>query len=405
MPGRVPRALPPGECWALQGLYDQLFVPEAPQGAFSRIHQALASDPAVLSSHFLSITEVCRAWPGQAIEPPAVFFAVAPRWGAPDVVEVLAGLDAVRCLYRVDGAYGVCGVASGEAGAFQAQIAPQIAERTRHLLLEPLVEPTGGGLSLAPDPEAIEGPHLRRLSHPKERCLAAGILDHFTPELIQDFGAGLIALARRWVAVEAEHGPIELLYGPARGALPLVDGLLEAYRRLCPGRRIWEPALVLPPTSSFLRGVHGTGHQGHALELERLWRRGVLPCRVGYLDEIISGGMFRKHVKEFVAIGERHERPLEVHGFALADQGGRRFRGGVRYQRQALEQGWLRSLDWIGVREFVTEDRRQLLGVHYTDYALGLHLVPFTDVGGGACAERRSLHEGLLRCLDEASLG
>ena len=118
--------------------------------------------------------------------------------------------------------------------------------------------------------------------------------------------------------------------------------------------------------------------------MERLWQRGLLPGRMGYIDEIVSGGMYRRHLKDIAAV--RHERDIAdatpVHGFALADRGGSRFRAPKRFERDALDAGRLTSFDCVPVIELLTEDRRQLLGMHYTDYTLGLHTVPYLDEDG-----------------------
>ena len=63
----------------------------------------------------------------------------------------------------------------------------------------------------------------------------------------------------------------------------------------------------------------------------------------------------------------------------LADAGGTRSAVSRRTVDAMVADGRVRRFLWEGCATLITEDQRFLLGVHYTDYALGPHAVPMLD--------------------------
>lgn len=93
-----------------------------------------------------------------------------------------------------------------------------------------------------------------------------------------------------------------------------------------------------------------------------------------YVDEIVSGGMMRGHIKEMLSLKINDRLPIIAVGLADAF--------GVRSiaNRAAINEYRLnRKLDsfiWKGCKKLITEDQKFLLGIHYVDYNIGPHIVP-----------------------------
>src|SRR5262249_39685508 len=92
-----------------------------------------------------------------------------------------------------------------------------------------------------------------------------------------------------------------------------------------------------------------------------------------YVDEVISGGMMRGHVKEMMQLGVTAMLPVTV--AALADAFGTRSKANG-YLAGLAERGEIAAFVWEGCHTLISEDQKFLLGRHYTDHAFGPHVVP-----------------------------
>jgi hypothetical protein len=188
-----------------------------------------------------------------------------------------------------------------------------------------------------------------------------------------------------------------LVYAPLRGALPIWRTVAQ-----------FLPAAALdvhyPVTSSFVsyssrsgisdpRGRRASGRYANVLELERL--RPFLSGydQLVYVDEIVSGGMMRGHLKELLAA--RVHQGLEVIVVGLADRFGERSIANRGAISAWVSEGKLGAFLWEGCQELITEDQRFLLGVHYPEYDLGPHVVPVIDESFEYYEEKRLLEADL----------
>jgi len=215
-----------------------------------------------------------------------------------------------------------------------------------------------------------EGPDYLRKSHPHER----GYRDN--PAVNADYAAACDRLAARLGVALA--GARVLAYAPLRGALPI----WRALRSRLPGLSLTP---YFPVTSSFVfypeafgvrnrQGRPASGRHANRLELARL-----RPLLAGfdallYLDEIVSGGMLKGHLRDMLDLGIDRDIPIFAAG--LADARGTRSAVSRRTVDAMVADGRVRRFLWEGCDTLITEDQRFLLGVHYTDYALGPHAVP-----------------------------
>ncbi len=175
-----------------------------------------------------------------------------------------------------------------------------------------------------------------------------------------------------------------LVYLPLRGALPIWRAVQRHFQEQYEPGRLQEyhavtSSFVLYPRELGLIGKHGGpagGRYANILELQRLrdWCLGPMGFdHLLYVDEIISGGMMRGHVKEMIQLGICQRLPVTV--AALADSFGTRSKANG-FLAGLAEAGTLHAFLWEGCATLITEDQKFLLGMHYVDHAFGPHVVP-----------------------------
>lgn len=172
-----------------------------------------------------------------------------------------------------------------------------------------------------------------------------------------------------------------LVYAPLRGAYPI-------WRAISQFLDLKNVDVYYPVTSSFVffpeefnivnkRGRRASGRYNNFFELERL--RSFLKaydCLV-YVDEIVSGGMMRAHLKEMFKLGINQEVPVVAVG--LADRFGERSVSKRRSIDSYVQQRRIEGFIWEGCTELITEDQKFLLGIHYDHYDLGPHVIPLLN--------------------------
>ena len=172
-----------------------------------------------------------------------------------------------------------------------------------------------------------------------------------------------------------------LIYAPMRGALPIWRGISQFIKNI-------ETKVYYPVTSSFIFfpeefGIFGkrkrtaSGRYNNRFELER-----IRPFLIDfdyfiYVDEIVSGGMMRGHLKDFLRAGLHKQIPIITVG--LADSYGERSQVTRAIFKEMSDSGKIKSFIWAGCESLITEDQKFLLGAHYVDYQLGPHIVPLLN--------------------------
>jgi len=217
------------------------------------------------------------------------------------------------------------------------------------------------------------GRHYESRRHPHE------INYQNDPERNRSYLEGCQRLAHRIRQLLA--GARILVYAPMRGAWPIWQVTSQFLQDL-------DLHPYFPVTSSFVkypkkfdvlshRGKLASGRFTNILELTRL--RPFLHSYdvLLYMDEIISGGMMWGHLKELTGLGIH--RQIKVVTAGLADQFGERSSSNRHRITNLVQEGKLYAFLWEGCASEITEDQKFLLGVHYTDYNLGPHVVPMLD--------------------------
>lgn len=172
-----------------------------------------------------------------------------------------------------------------------------------------------------------------------------------------------------------------LIYAPLRGALPVWRGIRQFLEHI-------EATVYYPVTSSFISypkefGIFGkknkpaSGRYNNRFELKRLQPFLADFDFLFYVDEIISGGMMRGHLKEM--FGMQVNRQIPVVAIGVADAHGKRSRSNRKVFEEHAGSGRLNAFFWEGCSSLITEDQKFLLGVHYADYELGPHAVPLLN--------------------------
>jgi hypothetical protein len=170
-----------------------------------------------------------------------------------------------------------------------------------------------------------------------------------------------------------------LVYAPLRGALPIWRGISQFIKHT-------ETMIYFPVTSSFIfypeefgilgkRNKIASGRYNNRFELER-----IRPLLNGfdflfYVDEIVSGGMMQGHLKDMFRA--RIDQQIPIVAIGLADAYGKKSVSNRAVFENYVKEGKLKTFLWDGCMSLVTQDQKFLLGVHYTDYQLGPHVVPF----------------------------
>lgn len=172
-----------------------------------------------------------------------------------------------------------------------------------------------------------------------------------------------------------------LIYAPMRGALPIWRGISQFLKNI-------ETTVYYPVTSSFVSfpeefGILGkknktaSGRYNNRFELERIRPFLINYDYFIYVDEIVSGGMMRGHLKDFFRINLNKQIPIITVG--LADAFGKRSQSARAAFEEMSDSGKIKSFIWSGCESLVTEDQKFLLGAHYVDYQLGPHIVPLLN--------------------------
>lgn len=159
-----------------------------------------------------------------------------------------------------------------------------------------------------------------------------------------------------------------LIYAPARGAHPVVKTAL------------WEaqstPRVYFPVTSSFVI----RGRKNNRVEIASLKEKRPTDLqRVLYMEEVVSGGMFRGHSREIRQVLENQLSDYELRSAAMVHANGTKLDGTLKRAFEDLEQDG--EAIFAPVQNLYTLDNNVALGLHYIDYSFGPHLVPFTRPG------------------------
>lgn len=217
---------------------------------------------------------------------------------------------------------------------------------------------------------ALNYKHVRR-HHPHEQNY------HHDPARNTDFIEACKRLAKK--IYDRLHERRVLVYVPLRGALPIWRGI----RQFLPDDfkiDVYYPvtsSFVLYPLDSPIRqpgGKRASGSYTNVLELKRIRPFMRNYNILLYVDEIVSGGMMRKHVNDMISL--RIQDHIQIIAVGIADAYGGRSEQKRATLEEKVKEGTLSTFFWEGCRELITEDNKFLLGVHYRDYDLGPHAVP-----------------------------
>lgn len=222
----------------------------------------------------------------------------------------------------------------------------------------------------------LVGPHIHKRSHAHERHYV------YDPAIHESYRAAAEKLA---YAIEAAIAGSRrcLVYLPLRGALPIWRAVRRYLRDVPAGRLVEYHAVtssfVMYPAELEIRGKGGgraSGRYANILELRRLRDWCLRPMgfdHILYVDEIVSGGMLRGHVKEMIELGVTAMLPVTV--AALADAFGTRSKAFGHLGKLAAERT-LHAFVWEGCHTLISEDQKFTCGTHYVEHDLGPHVVP-----------------------------
>jgi hypothetical protein len=235
----------------------------------------------------------------------------------------------------------------------------------------------------------VQGNHFKR-NHPHER-------DYVNNTNRNDsFREACKLLASRilkdWSAARC------LVYAPLRGAFPI----WKCIRQFLDGKSF---TVYYPVTSSFIfypesfrilnsKNKIASGRYNNIFELERIRPFLEMFDILIYIDEIISGSMMWGYLKDMMRLRINEQIPIVAVG--LADAHGGRSEINRRKIGKLIEYGMLRDLYWEGCRCLITEDQKFLLGMHYTDYHLGPHVVPVLDANLSYYQEKLDFNHDIL---------
>jgi hypothetical protein len=169
-----------------------------------------------------------------------------------------------------------------------------------------------------------------------------------------------------------------LVYAPLRGSLPIWKAVKQYLNDL-------DIDTYYPVTSSFVYYPENfgildkkrrpqSGRYANVLELNRIW-----PLLSGYkylvyVDEIVSGSIMRKHIKDMLML--QLGREISIIAVGMADAFGTRAQVNINGIEGLKEAGILHAFIWEGCTSLITEDQKFLLGVHYVDNAFGPNAIP-----------------------------
>lgn len=334
-----------------------------------------------------------------------------------EVLQALSGIEEITALYTSRGVYGIAAAVSyRDERAFRQTV--NVISGIRHAALLPLSSPLPS-ISVVHDPQAITSQHYNSRNKNEREY-------QHDQAINESYADGCMALAHL-LPLAGEFDEPSMVYAPIRGAKPITDGVMEAYRRLQRARGdaidVFSPAIQYPVTSSFVSYTEGhpyqtkrgrmpaSGRTTNRLELQRLQQHHAdggadLPSCLVYIDEIISGGMMVGHVREMVDQSEGilydivRAGELAVKVCGLSHARGASFRMSNRQRLSSLQDQGLISFSYAPVQSVVTEDRRALLGLHYIKNELGPHSIPFIDEGREYRPEQKRFWGDVVKRLD-----
>ncbi|QQG38759.1 MAG: hypothetical protein HYS32_04135 [Candidatus Woesearchaeota archaeon] len=310
-----------------------------------------------------------------------------------EVSRELRRVEGIYGVYKTVGIYGIAALVSfDDEQTFRARVNKVKGIRSATLVETDVpVNP----IEVVTEPQLISARHYNTRNK-----YETGYVNR--EDVNRSYAEGCVKMARSFVGLQEMLGYASVIWAPLRGAKPIVDAMLEAYRRLQEeGYDCFVPNVQFPVTSSFVfypethpyltrKGRRpASGRASHVLELRRALEKNPEDLgNVLYADEIISGGMVLGHVREMVEAGKSRKGILQeriISGatrlsvFGLVDENGRRFRSEKKAKLLGLQGQRRLRFSEFGVDRLVTEDNRFLLGNHYLLNQLGPHVVPFVD--------------------------
>jgi len=182
--------------------------------------------------------------------------------------------------------------------------------------------------------------------------------------------------------IESKYGNSNcLVYAPLRGALPIWKAISQFLKSI-------NIVVYYPVTSSFIfypsefgilnsKNKTASARYNNRFELQRLKPFLNQFDYLIYVDEIISGSMMWGHLKDMFRLKINQQIPIITIG--LADEHGKKSEFNRKKIESLVEKKKLHSFIWKGCDSLITEDQKFLLGVHFVDYKLGPHIVPFLN--------------------------
>ncbi len=168
----------------------------------------------------------------------------------------------------------------------------------------------------------------------------------------------------------AEEFAPSIIYAPARGANPITRAML--WSGVKPTR------VYFPISSSFVK--HGRfNNLREASWLTKKFDVNSSKERVLYVEEVVSGGMMLGHLRELCATFQDSSVPIKVKSVGMVHAQGKKLDPSVERILGSLENEEMLLLR--RVQNLFTLDDNEWLGLHYLDYSLGPHLVPYLPDG------------------------
>jgi hypothetical protein len=326
----------------ITGIYDYMDVSDADLlGKVKQLHEAGAK-----TSNSLVVNETVQ----HADSAQAFIFAESKMGAQERLVDFFAGLSGqdVKGLYKTRGTHDIA--LAAEPGSLDQLCSllstnPFVRSFFAAQTEKPITIPASNG-EAGPD-----GPNYRTAL--KEYDLSEKDIAEY-------------AIACRDMAAALQAFDPTLVYSPVRGAKPMTDICLDGAGPL---------PVYYPVTASFVNG-----RKMNPFELQRLKHKHPGLCtRIAYIDELNSGGMIRGHAKEILRVFQEEIRQgdTKVKILGLANRyGGKIGKGVAKHFRRWNEQG---MMEFFPINDLLTMDRRQILGLHFLDYRMGPHAVPFVN--------------------------
>ncbi len=368
--------------------------------------QEISKIPGILSSRTLLIADEHKAEDPQRADHSAVISIDAMLGHEEDAVAQLAELSDLHAVYTTRGVYGITAFATFDDERQLKRLINQV-EHIRHAALFKTANPLQP-VDIVRKPQEIDARHYNT------RNKYEGDNYSHDTSVNESYAQGCISMAQQLNEIFTGSEIKPLVYAPLRGAKPMVDVMMDAFRRMQDGPiDVFEPLIQYPVTSSFVlydpihpyltkKGRHpASGRSTNQLELERLKvKNPEVLARIVYVDEIISGGMLKGHTREMV---QRSEDPrkngslvdevdngtTKVFVFGLQHAHGAKYGRRNRKSLNKMNAQDRIELSTFPIDDLVTEDQRFLLGAHYLMNHLGPHTIPFVDASRDYTRERK----------------